>query len=439
MADSRVSWFFSRLRGSYWFVPSTITLAAIALAVGLIHVDERLSPLPAGLGWIYTGGAEGARSLMSAVAGSIVTVVSVTFSVTVVALTVSSQHFGPRVLNSFMRDTAAQVVLGVFIATFAYCVVVLRTVRGVTEGITAFVPHLAVTAGVGLTLLSVAMLIFYVHHVSASLQVTQIVRGVAKDFESAIAKLYPQRIGQSEADVDAPRRPEHAAVAVSPASGYVQRVDPDRLLKWATDRNAVVWIAVRPGDFAGEGEPLAYAANVTDTDGLVDAFSLGNDRTADQDAGFAVQQLVEVALHALSPGINEPFTAITCIDWLGQGLGALAARSQPPSCRVDRDGQVRVVATAPAFQDLLDAAFTPLRGPSAPLVLVAEHLLRTLGRVGRSCTSQGQREAVVRQLAAVHRSALEKSRETMDRERLDTAYSEAMHTMHEPGSVFPRA
>ena len=439
MADSRLAWLLARLRGSYWFVPSVITLAAIALAVGLVHLDARLSPLPPGLGWIYTGGAEGARSLMSAVAGSIVTVVSVTFSVTVVALTVSSQHFGPRVLNSFMRDTAAQVVLGVFIATFAYCVVVLRTVQGATDGVTAFVPHLAVTAGVGLTLLSVAMLIFYVHHVSASLQVTQIVRGVAKDFESAIAKLYPQRIGQAESGAAAPERPENAGVAASPASGYVQRIDPDQILEWAINRNTVVWIAVRPGDFAGKGEPLAYATEGVDTEGLVDAFSLGNDRTPDQDAGFAVQQLVEVALHALSPGINEPFTAITCIDWLGQGLGALAERSQPPACRLDRDGQVRVVATAPAFPELLDAAFTPLRDPSAPLVLVAEHLLRTLGRVGSRCTSQGQRDAVVQQLGAIHRSAGARLDEPMDRERLDRAYAEAMHTIREPQTVKPPA
>jgi uncharacterized membrane protein len=155
-----------RFRSTYWFVPSVVTIAAIALAVIVVAIDRRYSNSTAWLGWAYGGGADGARALLSAVAGSIMTVVSVTFSVMVVALTVSSQHFGPRLLNSFMRDNAAQLVLGTFTGTFAYCLMVLRTVQGEGDGYSAFVPHLAVTVALALTLVSVGMLIFYVHHIA---------------------------------------------------------------------------------------------------------------------------------------------------------------------------------------------------------------------------------------------------------------------------------
>ncbi|HEX6973245.1 MAG TPA: DUF2254 family protein, partial [Vicinamibacterales bacterium] len=179
MRIDRVLTVWNRLRSTYWFVPALLTLASIALGVGLVAMDSWYPEAAGTLGWVYNGGASGAQALLSAVAGSMITVVSVTFSVTVVALTVSSQHFGPRLLNSFMRDAAAQLVLGTFIGTFAYCVVVLRTVHGEGDGYAVFVPHLAVTAGVALTLVSVGMLIYYVHHVSASLQVSEIAHSVA--------------------------------------------------------------------------------------------------------------------------------------------------------------------------------------------------------------------------------------------------------------------
>jgi uncharacterized membrane protein len=415
-----------RLRASYWFLPSLITLGSIAAAVALVRLDQHLGDLPPGLGWVYAGGPEGARSLLSAVAGSIVTVVSVTFSVTVVALTVSSQHFGPRLLNSFMRDRAAQIVLGVFIATFSYCVVVLRTVRGATDDINTFVPHLAVTFGVALTLLSVAMLIFYVHHVSSSLQVTEIVRGVANDLEAAIKRLYPERIGRPEDDDAPPARPETATMVPAPNSGYVQRVNPEGLMRWARKHDAVIWVTARPGEFVGAGAPLAFTTSRDDAAAVADAYVIGNDRTPDQDAGFAVQQLVEVALHALSPGINEPYTAVTCIDWLGQGLACLAERGLPPSCRADDTGRVRVVARPYTFAELLDSAFRPLREPAGGLPTVAEHLLNTLATVARRCKHAAYFAEIAEQIDGIYSAGMRQIKYEKDRERLGRVRTDAL-------------
>ena len=376
----------SRLRSTYWFVPSVVTVAAVSLAVLLIAIDRSYPNSTGLLGWAYGGGADGARSLLSAVAGSIMTVVSVTFSVMVVALTVSSQHFGPRLLNSFMRDNAAQLVLGTFTGTFAYCLMVLRTVRGNGDGYSAFVPHLAVTAAIILTLISVGMLIFYVHHIATSLQVSEITAGVAQDLERTVSRLYPEPFGGStEPPVrNAPLAPDNAVTVHAGRSGYLKEIDSDAVLALAREHQTIIWLLARPGDFVIEDRPVAAVdPPPQDVDGfarrLLSTYIIGTDRTSTQDADFAVQQLVEVALRALSPGVNEPFTAITCIDRLGQGLTKLASRRIPGAVRSDDTGAVRVIAEPRTFVELVEAAFDPIARFSGPNPAIAQRLLETLG------------------------------------------------------------
>lgn len=379
---------WQRLRSTYWFVPSLMTLGSVALGMTLVGIDRRFPDAAAWLGWAYEGGADGARALLSAVAGSTITVVSVTFSVTVVALTVSSQHFGPRLLNNFMRDTAAQLVLGAFIGTFTYCLVVLRAVQGEGDGYELFVPHLATTAAVVLTLLSVGALIFYIHHVSVSMQVSEIALAVSNDLESAIRRLYPDRLGTDleGGGAKVPRVPQDSVPIRSTQSGYIQAVDSRAILKAAGEHDVVIWLVARPGDFVMEGASLALASPAQNRSEVLarvvqDAYVVGPDRTSEQDAGFAVQQLVEVALRALSPGTNEPFTAVTCIDRLGQGLAQLACRTIPNAERADDEGRLRVVAEPRTFAELLAAAFKPIIRAAADQPVVTDRLLSTLMRL----------------------------------------------------------
>ena len=393
---------WQRLQSTFWFVPSVVTLAALGLAAFFTALDQRASDPSTFAGYAYGGGPEGARALLSALAGSMVTVVSVTFSVTVVALTVASQHFGPRLLSNFMRDKAAQLVLGTFIGTFAYCLVVLRTVRGESDQVSAFVPHLAVTGAMLLALTSVAMLIYYVHHVSASMQVSQITAGVAHDLERTIERLYPERIGEGLAEVAVPAVPAGARSVASSGSGYLQAVQAASILQLAVEHDTVVWLDVRPGDFVTRDAAIARVSpRPHDMESfarrLNGALVLGVDRSAHQDAGFPVQQLVEVALHALSPGINEPFTAITCLDRLGQGLGRLARRAQPPAARADESGRLRVIAPTACFAELLDDAFNPIRPHAASVPVAARHVCDVLRRIGLQAQRPEDREAVRRQ------------------------------------------
>ena len=378
---------WNRLRSTYWFVPSLLTMGCVALAVLLTWVDRSYVDLPDWMGWAYGGGADGARALLSAVAGSTITVVSVTFSVMVVALTVSSQHFGPLLLSSFMRDNASQAVLGTFTGTFAYCLLVLRTVQGDGgDGYTAFVPHLAVSGSMVLTLLSVAMLIYYVHHVAVSMQVAAITARVVEDLEASIDRIYPEALGADDAPDEPPLAVPAAATSIrSCVSGYVQEVDGDALVAAAARAGTVLWLLERPGSFVVEGHPIAAVdpapADIQQLATAVrGAFVVGGDRTSRQDVAYAAQQLVEVALRALSPGMNEPFTAMTCIDRLGQGMARLAGRRAPSARRADPEGRARVIAPPRRFDDLLVEIFEPIvrHAESEPVVLARVRSILTM-------------------------------------------------------------
>jgi uncharacterized membrane protein len=366
-----------------------MTLAAVGMSFALIAIDEAMRDrVIRNLGWVWVGGPEGARSLLSTVAGSMITVAGVVFSITIVALSLASSQFGPRLLRNFMQNTGNQVVLGTFIATFVYCLLVLRTVRG--DGAEEFVPSIAITGGVALALVSLGVLIYFIHHASVSIQVSHVITVVSHDLLGAIDQLFPESLGRGASEPGRPADPSHLAGAgrrphaISAAqSGYVQAVDGDGLMQLACAHDLVLHIQHRPGHFVVQGaelmtvwskgavdEPLAEEAR--------EAFILGTERTLTQDVEFGVDQLVEVAVRALSPGVNDPFTAMTCIDRLGEVLGRLAERLMPSHDRYDEHGALRVLAYPITFADIADAAFNQIRQYGRSSTAVAVRLLETL-------------------------------------------------------------
>jgi uncharacterized membrane protein len=385
---SRLRHAWERVRSGYWFLPSLLSAAAIALAFATVALDDALSARWAErVGWAYTGGAEGASAVLGAIAGSMITIAGVVFSLTLLTLSLASTQFGPRLLRNFLRDLVNQVVLGSFVATFLYCLLVLRTIRHGDEG--EFVPHLSVTVGVLMAVASIGVLIYFVHHVSSSIQVDRVIAGVFDELRAGIDRLFPDRLGEGEAGA-VEKLPEgfesEAREVRSSADGYLQVVDADRLLSLAGERDCVARLERRPGHYVFAGGVLARIWPGDRVDEaccarIRDAFVLGPQRTPDQDVEFSVHQLVEIAVRALSPGVNDPFTAIRCVDRIGSALARLAARAMPSPYRHDGEGRLRVVAHPTSFPDLLAAALDQIRQNARSNAAVTIRLLEVIAAV----------------------------------------------------------
>jgi uncharacterized membrane protein len=340
-----------------------------------------------------------------------ITVAALTFSLTMVALSQASSQLGPRLLTTFMRDTANQVVLGTFVATFIYCLLVLRTVRAEPP----FVPYISVTVAIGLAVTGLGVLIYFIHHVAVGIQADKVIAAVARDLDDAIDALFPEMLGDEPGPDERPRAeaaalPERQArPVVARESGYVRAIDGDGLLDLATGQDLVVRLLHRPGHFVMRGSRLALvwpAPRVDEPTGdrIRRVFLLGDQRTFEQDLEFAVTQLVEIALRALSPGINDPFTAIRCVDWLGAVLRRLAERRMPSPFRYDRDGTLRVITEAVAFGGVVDAALDQIRQAAGTNVAVALRLLETITVVLEGVRRREDAQALLRQAAMIHRA-----------------------------------
>jgi uncharacterized membrane protein len=426
---------WEQLRSSYWFIPALMTISAIALAFVMLVVDEQVKTMPFwAFRWLYRGGMDGAQAVLSTIAGSMITVAGVTFSVVIVAFTLASTQFGPRILLTFMRDLGNQVVLGTFIATFVYCLVVLWTTGGSDHP--TQVPALSVALAVGMALASLGVLIYFVHHAAASIQAPNIVAEVGRDLDDAIGRFFAGEMQTGSASpapaavlpegFEAEARPLPAA-----ASGYLQAVDEAGLMAIARQRDVLLRLNFRPGDFVTCGSALAHAWPGERSDSVVQAeveaaFLLGNQRTPTQDVGFVVNQLVEVAVRALSPAINDPFTAMTCIDWLGAALARIARSPVPRRYQHDEDGRLRLVLRPMTFARATDFAFEPIReyGAAAPLIVL--RLLQMILTVSEHVCHDEDREALLRQARLIEEESRGASPRTWEREDVRTRYAEVL-------------
>jgi uncharacterized membrane protein len=422
------------LHSSFWFLPSLMVGGAGALALATIALDEAMTDdRMQALGWAYTGGAEGASSVLGAIAGSMITIAGVVFSMTLVALSLASSQLGPRLLRSYMRDTTTQVVLGTFVSTFVYCLLVLRTIRRADE--IAFVPHLSVNIGVLFALVSVGVLIYFIHHVSTSMQADQVVARVGKELAEEIHRLFPEQIGQEHdrpaiesTDTSIPEAFDRAARPVlAGGDGYLQHIDADTLMTLATEADVLLRLERRPGQYVVSGRPLVMVwpgDRVTDEFAaqVRDAFALGNLRTSAQDVEFAIHQLVEIAVRALSPSVNDPFTAIACVDRLGSALSRLAQRKMPSPYRHDGQRRLRVVAVPITFAEIVDASFNQIRQYARPSAAVTIRLLETIAVIAEAVHRPEDRAALRRHAEMIVRGAREGLPEGEDRRDVEARF-----------------
>ena len=392
---NKLKHFWSKLRGSFWFVPSLIVAGSIALAVALIEADSTGSAQ-----WLarwprlFGAGAEGARGMLSTIAGSMMTVVGVTFSMTLVTLALASSQYTSRILRNFMRDRVTQVVLGIFTGIFAYCLIVLRTIRSGDEG--GFVPSLAVFFAVVLAIGGIGVLIFFIHHIASSIQASSIIASVADETMAAVDRLFPEKLGQEPADDDEDQAllplPERNWQAVpAKRNGYIQSVDNAALLRLAREHKTIVRMERGIGDFVVQDTPLASLALEDPPEeeiiaALQAAYSIDRYRTVEQDCAFGIRQIVDMALRALSPSINDTTTAVMCVDYLTAILARLASREIPSSHRYE-EGELRIIAIGPTFASLVAESFDQIRGSASGNVAI---MLRMLGVAANHRQSDGQ-------------------------------------------------
>ncbi|MCU0493045.1 MAG: DUF2254 domain-containing protein [Chloroflexaceae bacterium] len=447
--QARLATLWETLRTNFWFVPSLMAGGAVLVAFVMLTLDARLeNSVIRGLPGVYAGGPEGARSLLSTVASSVITVAGTTFSITIAALTLASSQYGPLLLRNFVRDRGNQAVLGTFIATFLYCLLILRTIRaeaGLAD--TEFVPHLAVSVAMGLAVASVAVLIYFIHHIATAIQADTIITAVSTDLHTAITRLFPTTIGQHQptrapASLEADRRTRatQTARAVTVAeSGYLQAIDAEALLHLAIEHQLTIELFYRPGAFLVRGSPLAQVWPVNRfspsvRQALRDACVVGHARTQSQDVEFAINQLVQIAVRALSPGVNDPFTAIICIDRLGAVLCQLAGRTMPDAYRYDDDGYLRVITPPVTFAHLVNVACDQIRQYGRSSVAVTIRLLEMLERVADYSYTDEQRTALLRQVEMIWHGSQQTLAETADRADVERQYLAVVHGLREASS-----
>ncbi len=411
----------ARLRSSLWFVPAWMCVAAAALAYACGLADDVLQATEGAEPLQYVRDREGARVLLSTVAGSMITVAGVAFSITVVALSLASSQLGPRLLVNFMRDRGNQLVLGTFIATYLFCLVALA--RGTQRVDT--VPTVSVTVGLGLAIASLAVLIYFFHHIASSIRAEKVVEVVSRDLERAIDRHFPSEPEEGRAldDDDEPPSFEDATEVLAEGDGYVQRMDADRLVAIAAEHALVLAARRRPGQFVVAGDTLLLARGTADiadelAGRLRGCFILGRHRTPEADVEHGVHQLVEVAVRALSPGINDPYTAISCVNWLSAMLAKVADRPVPSPLHRDRDGELRLVEDAVTFEGMLAGALSPIRQSARTMPPVSLRLLEALAAIAARVERDAHRAAVREQADMVLASALTEPLQGPDRQGL---------------------
>ena len=418
-------------------VPYAIAgVVVIMLAITLV-LDGLFGTPPVALPhWLSIGNVDDARAILGAILGAVSTVLALIFSVTLLVFSMAVSQFGPRLMPYFLRDRTMQVTIGLFLATFLHSLTTF-VVTGQRGDIT-FVPQLTVLSSVALVFVSFGYLVIYNNQVAQAIQTNNVLARIVENLHAAISELAQQRVietdnaaptkqGQGETvDEIRLRCTTEGGAVLATTSGYMQRIDHARLVRSADKRDAVVCLMFRPGEFVLEGEVLARvlpASRQAELAGTIHhAVIFGQHRTLQQDVEFAFAQLSEIAIRALSPAINDTYTGLSCIDWLGDALRMLVSFPVSDGAWRVRHGGIRVLVPPVHIARIIRAGFDLIReaGASSPAVTI--RMLQTHARLAPMLVNDAQRQAVLEQVEALRQSMTRLPEIGLDRETVDAAY-----------------
>lgn len=401
--------FWHRVNASYWFYPSIFAIGSLALALFTLWLDRNgfagwLSDVKA----IQPARPQSASNMLTVISGSMIGVASTVFSITIAAVAYASGNYGPRLLNNFMEDRGNQISLATFIGTFVYAITVLRSVRREDELtllvpgddlLPGFVPQLSLLVAYVLMAIAVAVLVYFLNHVPSSIRINSVLSGIGKRLLDGIDQIYP------DADKGENIPPQVEGVAIrAERTGYVQVLDFKQLCTIAEREKGRILLGVRSGDFVHPSITIAYWCPEGSNDGdqpaerIRDCFSLGSARTPFQDLQFLIDELVEIGLRALSPGINDPFTAITAIHWLGAATARIGERDLTMHIG-DREhsGADRVFPVDDDYAHFLRRGFGAIRSGVATNRIAALVMLDALREADATLNDDSRRQDLKRQ------------------------------------------
>jgi len=418
-------------------VPYAITAAVMLLLVITLMLDglfgNRLVALPR---WVSVGDVDDARAVLGAILGAVSTVLALIFSVTLLVFSMAVSQFGPRLMPYFLRNRTMQVTLGLFLATFLHSLAAF-VITG-RRGDAVFVPQLTVLTSVALVFVSFCYLVVYNNRVAQAIQTNNVLAHIVENLHAAVSQLREPRVIETDTitpgqvatgePADALRDQCTAAggAVLATTSGYLQRIDNVRLVRSAKRRDAIVYLLFRPGQFVLEGELLAYVLPASRQSELAatirGAVSFGQHRTLEQDIEFAFAQLSEIAIRALSPAVNDTYTGLSCIDWLGDSLRMLITFPNSDGAWRTHHGRIRLLLPQIRVARVVRAALDLVReaGATSPAVMI--RLLQTLARLAALLINDEQRQAILEQVEAVRQGMARMPEVGLDREALDAAY-----------------
>jgi len=398
----KLLFFWSELKSTFWFVPVIIIVGAIFFAILILSIDGNLALKNEGIKrFFFIGSSASARSVLSTISGAMIGVAGTVFSVTLVALTLASSQFGPRLIRNFMYVRLNQVVLGTYISTYIYCLIVLNTIKDTEDY--KFIPSLSILFSILFAVMNIVLLIIFIHRIAISIQADHVISEISVSIGKEVKKLFPETEDDEQEEPIIVDLKEETAIYRNEISipatqyGYVQYVDIDALLQLATESKSLIKLNCRPGSYIVKGIDLGtlYYHEIEEDilEKIQKQFILGSARTSQQDIELSIHQMVEIAVRALSPGVNDPYTAISCIDNLTSTLCYLSTKKFPPSYRFDDEENLRVITNAYDFELVTDVAFNQIRLYSAGNTAVVLKLMDGLVLIYKMVKNQKYKDA----------------------------------------------
>lgn len=402
----KLLFFWNELKATFWLVPVLIIISSVLLSIGLVYLDS-ITTLPQHelIRFLFVKNADSARSILSTISGAMIGVAGTVFSVTLVVLTLASSQFGPRLIKNFMYVRLNQIVLGSYISTYLYCLLVLNALRD-TDGYT-FIPSISIFAAIFAAIVNIILLITFIHQIAISIQADKVISDISDIIYSQVKSLFPEKMGDEQESVKSVDtgniKSEYKKIIPLPCpkSGYLQYMDSESLMEIITGQDALLEIKYRPGEYLVKDMEIGilYVNDDLDeekTDDIVQQFVIGKTKTSQQDIEYSIHQMVEIAVRALSPGVNDPYTAIACIDNLTSAMCYLATVKFPSKYRFDKENKLRVIADTLDFEGILDAAFNQIRQFSGGSIAVIIRLMEALITINEFAKKESYQRAVIK-------------------------------------------